>query len=261
MKRMIQSILTELNIQPVLVDIGASFGSPKVWDPIASNSVYVGFDPDLREMHDIPHGKFARSVIVNKAVTSNPDQSAVQFHLTRSPYCSSTLLPDTKSLSNYYFSDMFAVDHTKDVQSISLNAVLKSLSLEHVDWFKTDSQGTDLRLFRSLDNANRSRVLAVDVEPGLVDAYVGEDLFVDTHKSLMSEGFWISRMNVLGSIRVRHESLVEQSRSKPELAQGTFGRQLGLARAGVRRGTCEQRSGCCSMRHAGVNSFCCGSLP
>ena len=58
------------------------------------------------------------------------------------------------------------------------------LSLSGIDWLKTDSQGTDLRIFNSLRPEVRSRVLAIDIEPGLIDAYVGEDLFVDAHKEL-----------------------------------------------------------------------------
>jgi hypothetical protein len=207
MNREIDNILTTLNIQPVLVDIGASDAPPNVWESIARHSIYVGFDPDQRELHDIPQGQFSRSIIVNKAVTSISNQSDAHFYLTHFPYCSSTLPPDTESLANYLFSDLFVVEREASVPASTLTVILNQLNLTSVDWFKTDSQGTDLRLFQSLKDELRSRVLAVDIEPGLIDAYRGEDLFVEAHRELLHQGFWLSSLDVEGTIRMRRSTL------------------------------------------------------
>ena len=88
-------------------------------------------------------------------------------------------------------------------------AILDRLSLDRIDWFKTDSQGIDLRLFNSLRDEVRSRVLAVDIEPGLISAYLGEDTFVDVHKNLTRSGFWLSNVNVCGTVRMRKSALDE----------------------------------------------------
>lgn len=217
MNREVENILTSLNIQPVLVDIGASSAPPKAWEPIARHAVYVGFDPDRRELHDVPEGQYARSIIVNEAVTSEADRSEAHFYLTRSPYCSSTLPPDTESLANYLFSDLFVVEREASVPASTLSAVLDRLSLPGVDWFKTDSQGTDLRLFQSLTDDLRSRVLAVDIEPGLIDAYKGEDLFVDAHRELLRQGFWLSSLEVKGSVRMKRTTLQAMASHRPGL--------------------------------------------
>jgi len=207
MNRETEYVLTTLKIQPVLVDIGASGGPRSQWAPIARHSIYVGFDPDQRELHDIAGGQYARSIIVNEAVISAPEKQYVLFYLTRSPYCSSTLPPDTESLTNYLFSDLFEVEREVLVRASSLGAVLDRLGLQRVDWFKTDSQGTDLRLFKSLPAGLREQVLAVDVEPGLIDAYRGEDLFVDTHRELLREGFWLSSLDIGGTVRMKRATL------------------------------------------------------
>ena len=217
MNREIDKVLTALSIQPVLVDIGASGAPPRVWEPIARHAIYVGFDPDRRELHDVPEGQYARSIIVNEAVTSAPDEGEVHFYLTHSPYCSSTLPPDTESLANYLFSDLFVVEREASVPASTLSAVLDRLSLPGVDWFKTDSQGTDLRLFQSLTDDLRSRVLAVDIEPGLIDAYQGEDLFVDAHRELLRQGFWLSSLEVKGSVRMKRTTLQAVASHRPEL--------------------------------------------
>jgi FkbM family methyltransferase len=217
MNREIDKVLTALNIQPVLVDIGASGAPPKIWEPIARHSVYLGFDPDQRELHDVPDGEFARSIIVNEAVTSASDQNQIHFYLTHSPYCSSTLPPDTESLVNYLFSDLFMVEREASVPASTLSTVLDRLSLQSVDWFKTDSQGTDLRLFQSLRDDLREHVLAVDIEPGLIDAYIGEDLFVDAHRELLRQGFWLSSLEVKGTVRMKRTTLQAVASHRPEL--------------------------------------------
>ena len=88
----IDSILSALDIHPILIDIGASGAPPEIWGEIARYSTYVGFDPDLREISEIPDSRFQRAVIVNEAISSKADDKEVLFYLTKSPYCSSTLI-------------------------------------------------------------------------------------------------------------------------------------------------------------------------
>ena len=207
--RAIEQLMVELDLHAVLLDIGASGEPPGIWNKIASHATYIGFDPDLREIHEISDGRFEKAVIVNEAVTCDRDRDEVTFYLTKSPYCSSTLLPDADSLSDYSFADFFTVEREVKVRATTLDSVLQRLGVSQIDWFKTDSQGTDLRLFNSLQNEVRTRVLAVDLEPGLIDAYIGEDLFVDVHRDLMRSGFWLSDLNVFGAARINEASFGE----------------------------------------------------
>jgi FkbM family methyltransferase len=209
MRETIENLLTSHGIHPVLVDVGASGTPPEIWDGIAHHSIYVGFDPDLREIQELRDSIFRKRTIVNEAITDDKNAHEVLFYLTRSPYCSSTLKPDVESLSNYLFYDLFVVEKEARVRATSLDSVMNRLSLSSIDWLKVDSQGTDLRIFNSLNSQHRSRVLAIDIEPGLIDAYLGEDLFVDTHKQLTRNGFWISNVNVCGVVRMRRSTATE----------------------------------------------------
>lgn len=200
-------IVTTLGLTPVLADIGASGGPPAVWRPIASASVYVGFDPDLREIREDQGSGFRRSVIMNAAATADSERRETVLRLTRFPYCSSTLKPDAEGLAGYLFSDLFEVERETSVPCTTLDAALDRLELPGIDWLKTDTQGTDLRLFEGLSPARRARVLALDVEPGLIRAYEGEDSFVETHRRLSAEGWWLSRMDVRGTVRMHRSSL------------------------------------------------------
>jgi hypothetical protein len=203
------NLLSTMGVHPVLIDIGASGGPPRIWNEIAEQSIYMGFDPDRRQISEVSGGRFFKSIVVNEAVISESKRREVLFYLTRSPHCSSTLKPDQESLSNYLFSDLFLIEQEKVVQASRLDLLMERFSLSRIHWFKTDSQGIDLRLFRTLKDEIRSQVLAVDVEPGLIDAYLSEDLFIDTHRYLTENGFWLSNLNLGGAIRMKRSTLHE----------------------------------------------------
>jgi len=200
--RRLAAILRDAGVEPVLVDIGASGATPRIWDPIAPASMYVGFDPDRREVRD-SRGRYRRAVLVDRAVTDDAACTDVPFYLTRAPYCSSTLMPATESLAEYLFSELFEVEQVVRVPATTLAAVVREFGLKSIDWLKTDSQGTDLRLLRSLPKQIGARVLAVDVEPGLIGAYCGEDLFSEVHEEMVDNGFWLSDLHVKGAVRLR----------------------------------------------------------
>jgi hypothetical protein len=176
----------------VLVDIGASGMPPQAWRDLAPLAVYVGFDPDLRELSENNAFGFSRFVMIDKAVSDTDDES-VRFFLTESPFCSSVLAPNFDTLSEYGFTDLFRVERTVNVQATGLQQALEGIGLTHIDWLKIDSQGKDLDLFESLDSTVRERLLVLDIEPGVTDFYQGENTFAEAHASLQQQGFWLAR--------------------------------------------------------------------
>ena len=229
-----QDLLTTADIHPVLVDVGASGGAPTIWKSIASRSIYIAFDPDLRDMAQSQGGEFFRRIVFNKAVTNDPLKQEVEFHLTAYPHCSSTLPPDLDAVSDYAFHDYFITERKVRAPAITLDQVLDQVKLDRIDWMKVDTQGTDLRLFTSLTEPVRSRMLALDIEPGLIDAYQGEDLFVDAHRYLTKHGFWLSNLNVGGVARIRKstlQELVPNAATRPAFAHRVLKKSPGWAEA------------------------------
>ena len=220
--QIISDLFARCDIEPVLIDIGASGGTPRIWTSIRSHSTYVGFDGDTREMQDHPQEReFRRARFVHEAITADPAAGAsggkVRFYLTRSPYCSSTLRPNTLVTDNFLSAESFIIDREEEVTASSLDDVLERLNLRRIDWMKIDTQGTDLRIYNSLREDVRNHLLAIDIEPGLRGAYMGEDLFSDVHKGLTSEGFWLSNLKVCGLVRMRKTTLDALSASDPTL--------------------------------------------
>jgi hypothetical protein len=189
---------------PVLVDVGASGHVHPKWRRIAKYSICVAFEPDERElghMTDASRGFQAFHTFNRVAAEQSEERSP--FHLTASPFCSSRLAPLKDSLENYVFAPLFEVERTVELATIDVPTALEKLGLERVDWFKCDSQGTDLRLFRSLGDELIPRVLVAELEPGIIDAYQGEDKLADVMRFMASKSFWMSELSIEGSQRIQ----------------------------------------------------------
>ena len=103
------------------------------------------------------------------------------------------------------------------VRATTIDKILKRLDLPSVDWVKLDTQGTDLRLINSISPEILSRVMAIDTEPGLIDIYQREDMFVDVHRDLTKNGFWLSGMRTGGFVRMRRETLKAAHAINPKI--------------------------------------------
>lgn len=189
---------------PVLIDIGASGEINQKWKSIAPYSVCIAFDADDREFHitEQTNKTYKKLISFNRIVTSEPTEKAT-FFLTASPYCSSLLQPQNEKLEPWIFSELFKVERRTMIAAITLGDALNKANINYIDWFKTDTQGTDLRLFSSLPETLSSQVLAAEFEPGIMDAYAGEDKLFQVMHAMHSLDFWLSSMEVKGVQRLK----------------------------------------------------------
>ena len=187
---------------PVLLDIGASGSLHSSWQEFARFSVCVAFDADDREM-DFINDKaqnFRKLYVINKIVTDQDNDSA-DFYLTSSPFCSSLLKPDNESLTDWAFAYLFEVDKKVKLPAISLAKALESLNIGYVDWYKSDSQGLDLSIFKNIADKQYSAIVA-DFEPGFIDAYMGENKIQDLLEYMKSMPFWLHSFSPGGNQRM-----------------------------------------------------------
>ena len=191
------------NKPPVLIDIGASGEINAKWKPIASYSACIAFDADDRDFRieeDMNKG-YKKLITVNRIVTADPVNNQT-FYLTSSPYCSSLLEPDENKLSPWLFKNLFQVEKITTLPSITIQEALKQAGLSYIDWFKSDTQGTDLRLFKNLPGEIVNGILAAEFEPGIMDAYKGEDKLHMIMQEMDQDDFWLSTMEVKGTQRL-----------------------------------------------------------
>jgi hypothetical protein len=193
---------------PICVDIGASGELPGDWRLLARYSVCVAFDADSRDFQvdDSAGGEWKRLLKLNRLVAEQAAES-VEFYLTKSPHCSSLLQPDNSALQPWAFSDLFEVEQRISLPAISLPQVLSELGISYIDWFKTDSQGTDLRILASLPREIIDRIVVADFEPGILDAYQGEDKLFSLMSFMSTRPFFVSDLDVKGSQRIGQRSL------------------------------------------------------
>ena len=178
MKIVERILLTDLfiNKPPVLIDIGASGGINPKWKKIAPHSICIAFDADDREL-DISEnksGEYKKLLTINRIISIDNKEPST-FYLTNSPFGSSTLKPDKEKLKPWLFNQLFEISKTVTLPSMSIQSSLNQIGIDYIDWFKADTQGTDLRIFSGLPTSVRNNVLAAEFEPGIIDAYDGED--------------------------------------------------------------------------------------
>jgi hypothetical protein len=206
MKSIIRRIMSHpliIERPPVFIDIGASGDLPQQWKLFAPFSICVAFDADTRDfiVSESKSSRWKRLYKVNRLVSPNA-AGDVDFYLTQSPYCSSSLQPDKKSLEPWAFASLFEVEQQVKLPAVDLLTTMTEIGIDYVDWYKADTQGTDLRIFAELAEHIRDKILVADFEPGIIDAYAGEDKLHHLLAYMDARPFWVSQMDVKGSQRI-----------------------------------------------------------
>lgn len=204
---MIDKILSRPEFQtepPVLVDIGASGQLHNRWKTFANYAICIAFDADDRDFGYVESesSHFRKLYTFNHIVTETDTETA-NFYLTESPHCSSLLRPRPDLIQEYAFAPKFEPTKVVQLKTRSLRSTLDSLKINQVDWFKTDSQGTDLRLFRNLGEERTKRVLTAEFEPGIASIYDGEDKLYKVLQFMEETGsHWLAELLPKGSPRI-----------------------------------------------------------
>lgn len=195
---------------PILVDVGASAGLPVDWKLIAPYSICIAFDADTRDfsISESESKGYKKLYLLNRLVASKTKDST-SFFLTRSPHCSSSLKPDENSIKSWAFNKMFDIENIVDMPADTLTNLLITIGVDYVDWFKIDSQGTDLRIFKSLPLNIIEKIIVAEFEPGIINAYIGEDKLHQLMNYMDKKPFWISSMKIKGSQRIDQDDLID----------------------------------------------------
>lgn len=218
MNDLIEKILLReefLDQPPVLIDIGASGAIDIKWETFAKHSICIAFDADDREFNYITKEKSGyKKLHIFNCIVTDTELNQTDFFLTSSPFCSSVLQPDNQSLGAWAFAEKFNIDKKVKLKARTLSSLLAELDIKYVDWFKTDSQGTDLRLFMNIEKSIRNKCIAAEFEPGIIDAYIGEDKLFKIFEVMNGTDFWLADMVVKGTQRISPADLNTISKNK-----------------------------------------------
>jgi len=209
--KIIDQVLQRKELQeypPVLIDIGASGAIHDRWKTIAPYSICITFEPDTRKFDYIQQeSKNYKKLYKFYCGAGSQDSEDCIFYLTHSPYCSSFLRPDTEKLQPYSFADKFIVEEETRYPVKSICNVLEELHIHYVDWYKSDSQGWDLRIFSAMGDSLIRKVKVAEFEPGIMDAYEGEDKLHQVLSFMEHYPFFLSRLDIKGVSRISPQNL------------------------------------------------------
>jgi hypothetical protein len=168
-------------------------------------------------------GQFLKSVVVPGVVVPSSLNPASKLYLTRYPQCSSLLEPDSHNLAGWSFAHYFDVVSTVEVPGKTLSGALREFGIEHVDWLKCDTQGTDLAIIKSVSASMLNRILTIEMEPGLLSAYRGEDRAPEVLSYMEKKPFLLSCAEVQFTPRAVPDFSPRLRRHLPRLGHGLPG--------------------------------------
>lgn len=217
----IVQLLKQNNVSLILGDLGASGENWEVFELLKPIANLLRFDPDERDMREVLGTNGRRVITINRAVVEH-DLDKVDFYLTNSPYCSSTLKPDFKRVKNYPYADLFEVKDIRQVSAITLNQAIISSDLSHIDWIKIDTQGTELRILNSISDDIFDRLLVCDIEASLYSHYIDADTLPSMHELMLEKDFWIVEMRPHWNTRISANRLKELEQRYKGKTQNIF---------------------------------------
>jgi len=205
-KKILEKVLSHDEFKlnpPVLFDIGGSGGIHNAFKAIEKFSIVICVDADNRDFNNESN---KNRISINKIISSE-ENNRTDFYLTKSPHCSSTLKPLNDSLIEYSFSKLFEISEKVSLESVTISKILLDNNISTIDWFKSDSKGTDLRLFNSIPEEIRNNIIVAEFEPGIIDAYTNEDKLHHTLSYMDNQKFWLDNANVRHSVRINIDFL------------------------------------------------------
>lgn len=184
----IQKILNHKSFKnkpPILFHLGASGSLHPAFLKLKNYSVIVGVDGDER---DFDKEKTSKNIKISQIISDKKGKQ--KFYLTKSPHCSSLLKPKFSELNQWTFKNKFLISKTIKVNTTTINQLLNNLKINYIDYYISDSQGVDLRVFKSVKKEIQKNITAVEFEPGLKDFYEKEDKIYDILK-YMNKDYYI----------------------------------------------------------------------
>jgi FkbM family methyltransferase len=214
----LRTVLDEYDAHLTLLDLGASGGIYQPFETALPFGRLVEVDPDARDFPTDASGSSPNRVRVKSAITEDETATSVHVYLTKSPYCTSTLQGDFSRLNNFPYSDLFTVVDEQDLPATSLNRLAAELNTEF-HWIKIDTQGTELRVLKSMSSSLLASLCACDAEISLYRHYLGADWFPDFHRFMDGAGFYISDIvNIQQRLRLTASDEIRMKRVLPGIA-------------------------------------------
>ena len=177
----------------VVFDIGARGGVLGEIESLKKYIDYYGFDADEDECNrlnaslNVDFNKFSMlPFFVGKEGESE------EFNIYNNPGESSKFSPSSKFVRDY--NSGLGIRNTINVESVSLDKIVKDLGIRCIDFIKLDTQGSELEILKS-SKSSLNKMLMVESEVEITEMYEGQPLIGEFINSMHEEGLEVLYIN------------------------------------------------------------------
>lgn len=217
----IGKVFSSLGIHPVLMHVGARRHSPPIWAPVAPYSVYVGVGPEARTVNASSGKGFWQVHLIECALTDTEGQNTVPANVCLDPIYSGVLKPLPSNAIEYLNLDGGVISQS-EWPACTLDSVLERLELRRLDWLYLNINGVEARVYLSIKDEMRKRILALDTSMDFIDIYQGQDRSLEAYRTYIDDGFWLSRVSQYGPVKIGRRSVQELTQRDPSLTEQYF---------------------------------------
>ena len=174
----------------VLVDVGARGGLKGNWTPARQHLRLLGFEPDRDEfvrLEERLRASGAPDRYFNTALHNTAGE--MTLYVARDGGLSSIYRPNREFLDGFPDADRFDTVDVRQVRADTLDNVLRAAGIDDVDFVKTDTQGSELRVLEGGACILAGSVFGVEVEVEFAPVYTDQPLFADVDRYLRGLGF------------------------------------------------------------------------
>jgi len=176
-----------------VIDVGCSHYIDKEWEKHKESiKFFLGFDP----FGESPYidKRFPKNRIYNCAIFDKEGDHL--FYICNYNRCSSLFPPNPEVIKNFVKKvsyskkkvHRFDIKKTKQVKCIRLDTILSDLEI-NFDFIKTDTQGADYNVLKSLGKYLNEQIVGVKLEHYFQPIYKGIALYNEVNRFLNDNGF------------------------------------------------------------------------
>ena len=173
----------------ILIDIGASGGLESNWKDARKYLQIIGFEPDQREFHNLKKNENSNTRYLNTGLFNK--KATLDYYLTEKQQTSSMLKPNRSFLEKFPEVERFNVVKKVTIEADTLDNQLKTHDINDADFFKIDTQGSELFILQGSQETVHNHVFGLEIEVEFVEMYQDQPLFSDVDQFAREQGFQI----------------------------------------------------------------------
>jgi len=173
--------LQQLKKHPVtFIQVGASGGLPKHWQPYSQLLYKIGFEPDPRSFHSLTSSNTEKYFNIGL----HHQAGTLTLYQTSKPTVSSTLKPNISFLKQFSIADYFEIVSQTTIKVDTLDNLYQHKSFPAPDFIQLDTQGSELFILQGARQLLTSHIFGIEVEVEFAHMYVNQPLFYDLDQYL-----------------------------------------------------------------------------